>query len=421
MNDGDWYVTQFLGGAEKRGGFIEIYGSDWDTIARVADPEGLLTWDEVKAAQGGLEQAWDDVEIFLPTEIADPTQLKYSTDDNNIYAFTAAGAMAAQINYWNDTHEWEGWFDGQVLPVKNVNYNYNFHDADWNNIANAGGFDRYIVEDDGNLVHDETGTNIGVQVYKDAVSDAVWQEYDPNDTTGTLAWDDVTEVRYQIDSWEAISNEYRYSDWGGKSTQTRIEYFEEVEDRGWSQFVGVVEKRDGYIEIRDDDWNLVAQKIDPDASASETSYTAMLLKYGSDFKDAWDKVADSLPSVFKDDGGATNQENFLYATDKWDNILVFDTDGTLIGQINYWSSQDTWDRTWDNEYTSETHENTSFNFSVIELSNGGRDVIDVARYEVGSNTLIKPDTSTDVDRSWEQTSETLYERQMSPEDWAAAE
>lgn len=418
MNDGDWYVNQFLGGANKQGGFIEIYGSDWNTIARVADPDKLMSWDEVKAAAPGLEQAWDDVDAFLPSEIDDPAVLKYSIDDNNIYAFTAAGVMAAQVSYWYHEDQWDGWFDGQVLPVKNVNYNYNFNDADWNSIANAGGFDRYIVEKDGNLVHDETGTNIGVQIYKDEADPSIWADYDPEDATGTIVWDDVTEIRVQTDTWKSISNEYRRDDWGGISSNTRIEFFDEVEGHGWGQFVGAVEERDGYIEVRDKHWNVIAQRIDPDASPSETSYQAMVLKYGSGFKDAWVELADMLPSVFKDESGATIQESLKYTSDKWGNILVFDASGAMIGEIGYWSNEETWDRSWDKEYTSETHENVNFNFRILDTSNGNLDTIDIARYEVGSNTLIKEDGSKDVDRDWEQVSSTLVERYMTSDEWA---
>jgi len=419
MNDGSWYAQQFLGGAEKRGGFIEIYDADWNTVARVADPDFLLAWQEVISEQTGLEQAWSDVKAFLPTEIKDPTQLKFTTDDNNIYAFTAAGVMAAQINYWNDVGQWDGWFDGQVLPQKNIHYNYNFHDADWNNIANAGGFDRYIVEEDGNLVHDETGTNIGVQIFKDDTPAIIWDEYDPD--VPTIIWENITEIRYQTDTWQSISNEYRNDDWTGTNSNTRIEFFDEVEGHNWAQFVGAVEQRDGYIEIRDENWNVIEQRIDPEASALETSYMAMVTKYGSAFSDAWVAVADMLPSVFKDEDGVTNEKNFLYTSDRWDNILVFSSNGKMIGEIGYWSNENTWDRSWDKDYTSETQHHENFNFRILDDSSGSRDTIDVARYEVGSNDLIDNAGKATTDRDWTQVSSTLIERFMSSEDWAQAE
>lgn len=425
MNGGNWYASKFLGGVEKRGGFIEIYGSDWQTIARVADPDALASWEDIIKDHPGLAEAWDAVDTYLPSSLSDPKALKYTTDDNNIYAFTAAGVMAAQINYWNDEHSWDGWFDGKVLPVINKNYNYNFHDADWNNIANAGGFDRYIDEGDDSFVHDETGTNIGVRIYKfdpdTGEVNAKWENYNPNDTTGTIDWDAVTEVQVQRNSWEAISNKYRHEDWSGISSNTNIQYFEEVEGRGWSQFVGVIEKRDGYIEIRDQHWNVVAQKIDPTADPLDIDYDAMLAKYGDAFEEAWAAVGDMLPSVFKDVDGKTIEANLLYTSDKWDNILVFNEDGDMIGEIGYWSNANTWDRTWDDEYTSETHQNQNFNFRVLDdTSEGHRNFIDVARYEAGSNTLIDPVGNKTVDRDWEQVSSTLMERYMSAEDWASA-
>ena len=66
------------------------------------------------------------------------------------------------------------------------------------------------------------------------------------------------------------------------------------QSHGWSEFVGVVEERDGFIEIRNSRWDVVAQRIDPDANANETSYAAMVQTYGSAFSDAWTAVASYL-------------------------------------------------------------------------------------------------------------------------------
>ena len=221
MGDGSWYANKFLVGAEKRGGFIEIYGSDWNTIARVADLDELLTWDEIQILQSGLKQAWVDVVEYLPSALKNKEQLKFSTDDNNIYAFTAAGVMVAQINYWNDEHTWDGWFDGKILPIKNVNYNYNFHDADWSHLAGAGGYDRYIIDGD-DRIHEETGSNIGVKIYKSNVDEVLWNTYDPKDTTGTIIWDNVSEIWVQSETRQGIANEYRRDDWVRTDASERI-------------------------------------------------------------------------------------------------------------------------------------------------------------------------------------------------------
>ena len=53
---------------------------------------------------------------------------------------------------------------------------------------------------------------------------------------------------------------------------TRIEYFQESEPDEWGnsydEFIGVVEYRDGFIEVRDENWNTIARLVDP-ANADE--------------------------------------------------------------------------------------------------------------------------------------------------------
>ena len=129
--------------------------------------------------------------------------------------------------------------------------------------------------------------------------------YDPKDSTGTIDWDAITDIQYEVRTNESISNKYRGDDREWKNSNTQTQYFEEVvvdgQSHGWSEFVGVVEERDGFIEIRNSRWDVVAQRIDPDANANETSYAAMVQTYGSAFSDAWTAVASYLPSVFKDE------------------------------------------------------------------------------------------------------------------------
>ncbi len=427
MNDGDWYATNFLGGFHKGNGFIEIHGSNWQTLGRFADPDSLEDWDDITEANNGLEAAWADVKLFLPTDLQSAEDLKFTSDDNNIYAFTAAGVMVGNINYWSNSHEWESYYDGKVT-VRNLDYNYNWHDADWKNLANSGGYDRYIVETDSagseTLIHDETGSNTGVRIYKNQVADDVWSSYDPEDGTGTIEWDKVTDIQYEVRSNESIKNEYRGDDRQWQSSNAQTQYFQEVVDddgqsHGWSEFVGVVEERDGFIEIRDARWNLIAQRIDPDANPIETSYAAMVQTYGSAFSNAWDAVAPYLPSAFKDGANATIEEDLKYTADKWGNILVFDASGDMIGEIGFWSHTDTWESSWDKDYPSETQQSTNFNFSVVENSNGNRNVVDVAKYRESKTEVIDSKGKKEIDRESTDVSSTQFERSSSEQDWSA--
>ena len=214
MNDGEWYRSQFLGSVEKRGGFIEIRDENWNTVERIADLSNsaeIKDWDFISDRYEGIEAAWDNVKAFFSSDdLKDPDALKFTFDDNNIYAFSAAGVMVGQINFWTNENEWERYYDDQILTVKNINYNYNFHDADWNNIANSGGNERYIVDpDDGSLMLDERGMNVGFRINKDDVSSERWAEYDPQ--VDAINFDDpdaenfVEEIRYETRS--GISHE----------------------------------------------------------------------------------------------------------------------------------------------------------------------------------------------------------------------
>ena len=76
-------------------------------------------------------------------------------------ASVKAGELVSNINFWNGEHTWTGW-DG--TEYRNEDTHYNFHDADWNNLASAGSFERYIVVEDGDDVLDETGSHSGYSV-----------------------------------------------------------------------------------------------------------------------------------------------------------------------------------------------------------------------------------------------------------------
>ena len=61
--------------------------------------------------------------------------------------FYSRGRHGRAINHWMNEDEWERYYDDELLTVKNIHYNYNFHDAEEPN-CNSGGNARYIVEED---------------------------------------------------------------------------------------------------------------------------------------------------------------------------------------------------------------------------------------------------------------------------------
>ena len=95
---------------EKRDGFIEIRNENWDTVARVvdvSDTSNLKDWDFISNQYEGIEEAWGNAVSFFPNVATEfdvdgaptawgasplkaPEDLLFTTDDNTIYAFTAA-------------------------------------------------------------------------------------------------------------------------------------------------------------------------------------------------------------------------------------------------------------------------------------------------------------------------------------------
>ena len=322
--------------------------------------------------------------------------------------------MVGQINFWADENTWERYYDDEPLTVKNVHYNYNFHDAQWNQLANSGGNARYIVEEaeDGSvtLILDEVGSNIGFMQRVDAVEPTVWETFDPSDDTGTINWDNVVEIRYETHSWQSVSegNPYREAedDWSDSSVQ--IQYYEGVDGQNWTQFVGSKQERDGFIEIRDDEWNVVSKKVDQSLGMT---YTQLLTDLGSDLDDAWTALETSLPLEIQDPNSLT------FTKDQWDNILMFADTGEMIGQINYWSHVSDNERSWDDEYPREIHENKNFHFQGIETQEDGNwHWVSIGDYGTGSNTLVDPLGEELLDNSWVNVGQSMFARMSDADD-----
>ena len=118
------------------------------------------------------------------------------------------------------------------------------------------------------------------------------------------------------------------------------------------------QEHDGFIEIRDDRCNVVSKKVD---TTLEKSFTQMLTKaFGADLDAAWTALEPNLPVELQD------LSTLTFNTDQLDNILIFSDAGAMICQINYWSHTDQHDRSWDDEYLSESNYNSNFHFPAIE-------------------------------------------------------
>ena len=352
---------------------------------------------------------------WSPNPLIDPATLTFTSDEEHIYAFTSTGEMVGQINFHTDENEWTFLQCRRCRggkTVKNVHYDYNIHDADWNQVANSGGNALYIVEDDGTLVLDEVGSKVGFVQHKYEMDPAAWATFDPGDTKGTINFDNVTQIRYETHSFESVStdNPYRIPDEDWSDSNVTIQYYEEVAGRGWPEFVGSKQERDGFIEIRDANWNVVVKSVD-DTQAMD--FDALVSAYGGvggDMESAWNALSSSLPTAFQDTG------TLSFTEDQWGNILIFsgsgDTSGEMIGQINYWSHYDEWDRSWDDEYPSQIHTNKNFHFQGIETQDDGNwHWVSIGEYGVGSDTLVAPDGTQVLESSWENVGQTIFESQ----------
>ena len=82
-------------------------------------------------------------------------------------------------------------------------------------------------------------------------------------------------------------------------TSLQVRFYEEIEmDGGWyhDKFLGTMEKRDGFIEIRDENWNTISRVVDPD---SATSFSEIVAQY-KHLDWAWNEVAEYLPDEAAD-------------------------------------------------------------------------------------------------------------------------
>ena len=106
-------------------------------------------------------------------------------------------------------------------------------------------------------------------------------------------------------------------------------------------FLGAITKREGFIVLRDEQWNEVARLMDPSASSEDTSYDAMVEKYGETFSGMWQALETVLPATL------SAPEDLLYVEDQHNDVLVFNASGEMVARLNHWDHSNTWDRSWD--------------------------------------------------------------------------
>ena len=378
--DGMGWHREFLGAMEVRDGFIEIRDQNWNEVARIVDATNAMQFKEIAAEYEGFAEAWGMVGSFLPPEMAHTGEdentgavtalqydLSFTADDYNIFVFDEAGNLISQVNYWkgDGDHTWTDWNgkDGAELTISESRYDYNFNDANWQSIAHAGVTKNYVTAVNGQPLAakelHEQGVNYGYRISKEDFVEAhgggdagtaKWDEFNPNVTK--IDWADVSEVEINSHSNASVVNDYRDGELWENSDQS-INFFgngqEEADhDNSWLQRMGSMDIRDGFIEVRDENWELLARKVDVGATKK---YAEVAAKFGQNFEDALAAVGEYLPSAMKPAGG---YQDLLFSYGEWDNILVFDPTGEMVGRINTWNNDDdlnkVQERPWNNDY-----------------------------------------------------------------------
>ena len=317
----------------------------------------------------GFMEAWTEVAEYLPASLKE-AGVRFTSDDWNIYAFSAAGELVSNINFWSNEHTWEGW-DG--TEYRNVDAHYNFHDAEWNSLANAGSFERY-ASDDGFITEylDETGSNSGFTAYGAAL-DTLLDKIDGAVFTKLLvAEEDITSARKQSNMWESLDHDLR-DEWFEpyENSNERIELFKTITEGDFSheEYVGSLETRGGFIEIYDDQWEKVGQIMVGDGltiDQVEAEYAG--------FKTAFSKVIDDLPTEF---GGTLK-----FALGDWDSILIFDDANEMLSRVDVWTWNDPQTRYRNGEEYTRVYDSITFNFNDSNWN-------DIARFEMFSTTYTE--------------------------------
>ena len=366
---------EFVGSVTIRDGLIEVRDNQWNEVFRGQDTSTLKTAEEIDKNHDGFLEAWTDVKDYL-NDALKADGVKFSADDWNIYAFSAAGSIIGNINFWNGEHEWTSW-DGK--QYKHVDTNFNFHDQNWEPLANSGVFERYLVLSDGTELKDEEGSHSGFMVTDATALGTILSGLnDQVDDLLSIDFANVQMVRQDESSWKGLDHAERedgFTEWTDSNTSTEL-----FTSTDYSGYVGRVETRDGFIEIYDSSWNLMGRLLD----GSGLNIDDIDALYPG-FKAAWSAVKDYFPSEFTPNVDV-DALTLAFSVDDWDNVIVYTGAGEMIGRVNVWEyvSDQPWTNYHDGQTFSIQHSNLNFNFNDDEWNN-------IGRYEQSTNTVVAID------------------------------
>ena len=306
------------------------------------------------------------------------TELKFAVRDDGTILVVAEGDVEiyGRISNWTDEGTWTDW---QGREVTNTNYSYNFHDGDWNHFGSSGGYSRELTFEVGDerwdgeeatvaeTIADESGTHVNYRVdAPEAGADSTsWNLLNPGDALlaniaydgDVLEWSDITEVNIGSNSWSQLDTKGATRDEAFTSSDSRVELFVEHAE-GWNEYAGRIEYRsDGFIEIYDSEWNLVARTVDLSNKDNLLEWSDLTESGSEDYveglKAAWDEVGKYLPNALRDDASTTDvdeREDLLFTQNQWGDLNVFSAAGDLLVRIDSWEHDHYWETSvWDNE------------------------------------------------------------------------
>ena len=181
------------------------------------------------------------------------------------------GDIIGRISEWENTGTWARWLNDEEVDVRSEEWSYNFHDADWNNIASAGGrnvFLTNLTDENGEPLEDEldeVGERVASTVHKDMVDADSWAAQQTATTSDSVleiletTWDAIQYIEVQDDTWRAVETSYRSADELWDDGVERIQLHGIKDDPDNTEFIGSVSIRDGFIIVRDDNWNELAR------------------------------------------------------------------------------------------------------------------------------------------------------------------
>ena len=183
---------------------------------------------------------------------------------------------------------------------------------------------------------------------------------------GIWSWGDVDSIFVSENTWTNYENgegetrteervEYRqegfwyydeglgYWDFVANSDHDPVVHGDREQYGNTSEMLGVVEYRDGFIEVRDQHWNTIGRFADP---ANASDFATIASSYEG-FEAAWDSVAEYLP-------GNWDKATAKFSVTDGSDLIVMDDTGVMLGRISSWTDDYSWED-WRGRDVTNTH------------------------------------------------------------------